>query len=326
MDIADFLNSLNAKIAALESTETEQKKRISELEARLAQQNADSLAQIQLLKQRVESETDSHSFTRLQLEDAQESVNMGVKLLRDMQHRPGDGSNLHLTIQEKDTVIARIQSELTQERLAKAATEVKMQDVERTTQIEQSKQRALKAMVNVLVTQLKENQQQLTSYADIISAQKTEIERKFAALESPRPLSGTSHLPIPLPTVPKHTHLEELDSRFNRILDLVEEAEGKLLQPDAASSIKSSLRDAKQVIGEEIIIAHSQKDLQELIGRSTQQQLELERKANAQLMSIVSELQSQLTLYVSLDGDPSTFTLSFVSSPTTATTAEHHQT
>ena len=320
MDIAEFLNSLNAKIASLESADVEQKKRLAEMEAQLERQNEDSTAQIHSLKQNLQAEEESHAFTRLQLDDAQENVVMSIRLLRDLQQLPGDASVLYLALQEKQSTIARLQSELTQERQARAQAEAKMSETMRGVEKELAKRRLLKSMVNVLTQTLQQRKDQENSYIEIISEQKNEIERKFASLveKNPLPLNSPSTVlhhesTLRSTSASKDLYLEELDIRFSTILDLIEEAEGKPLLPDSASSIKSSIRDAKQVIGEEIIIAHANSDLETLIGSSTRQLLEQEKSTNAHLMSIVNELQTQLDSYVHIGGDPSTFSLSFIS-------------
>jgi hypothetical protein len=324
MDIVEFVNSLNAKIAALEASNATMSTRVQELEeenASIARHSEESSAS---LRDQLEEEIAAHEFTRLQLEDEQKNVELGVKLLRELQTTSSDVGALQLAVQERDSTILRLQQELSAEREMRVQMEATALQAVQDKSNEASSRKALKSLVGVLSTQLRQQQDHCSKYEVIIHDQNIEIERKTKLQLDEIEISSLNDSPSENSAHnqatqaqndhnPSELYLEELNSRFQTVLDLIEAAEGKPLLLDVSATIKSALRDSKQVIGEEIIIAHANQRLEQKLRQTTQMQLELEKQATTSLLAIISDLQSQAETLAESLHDPNTFTVSFVS-------------
>lgn len=319
MDIVEFVNALNTKIANLESANTELTSRVQEYEAKEAQQQGADAAEMEILQERLEEEVNEHHFTKLQLEDEQNNAQMSLKLLRELQGTTSiDSGDLQVTLQERESALARLQQELSTERERRVQSEALALEERTNTENQIATRNALKAMVSTLAAQLKQSQLNHEASQRIIADQKHEIDRKlslfldeeFSTNKSPTTSNDSN---ASSSAAPRDLYLDELDQRFKSVVDLVEEAEGKPLNLDAASSIKAALRDAKQVIGEEIILAHAGKSLEEKLRASTTFELQEERRTTTTLINIISELQSQLDLLNSESDSSNHFELSFVS-------------
>lgn len=319
MDIVEFVNALNTKIANLESANAELTSRVQEYETKEAQQQGADAEEMEVLQERLEEEMNEHHFTKLQLEDEQNNAQLSLKLLRELQGTNSiDSGGLQVTLQERESALTRLQQELSTERERRVQSEALALEEKTNTGNQIATRNALKAMVSTLTSQLKQSQLNLETSQRIIANQKQEIDRKlslfldedFSPNKSPHASSDSN---TSTAAAPRDIYLEELDQRFKSVVDLVEEAEGKPLNLDAASAIKSALRDAKQVIGEEIILAHSGKNLEAMLRASTIAELQEERRTTTTLLNIVTELQSQLDLLNAEADDPSRFDLTFVS-------------
>lgn len=325
MDIVEFVNSLNLKISTLEASNAALSKRVEELEEenkRFSAQSGDEAVQ---LRAQLEEELQRHEFTRLQLEDEQRNVELSVKLLRELQNTSSDVGALQLAVMERESTISKLQQELSAERAERVRMEATVRQIAQDKSNESATRKTLKSMVSVLATQLKHQQSQCHQYEDIIKDQKEEIDRKtrlhldYFEMDLQNDASSshtatTDSNSSESNNITKDAYLEELDTRFKTVLDMIEEAEGNTLILDVSSAIKSALRDAKQVIGEEIILAHANLNLERTLRQTALQQLELEKIANTSLMTIVSDLQSQADDLVDTIYDPSEFKVSFVSS------------
>lgn len=325
MDIVEFVNSLNSKISALEDSNAALNKRVEELEEENTRFSAQSGNEAVQLRAQLEEELQKHEFTRLQLEDEQRNVELSVKLLRELQNTSSDVGALQLVVMERESTITKLQQELSAERAERVRMEATVRQIAQDKSNESATRKTLKSMVSVLATQLKHQQSQCHQYEDIIKDQKEEIDRKtrlhldYFELDQQNDASSshtatTDSNSSESHSLAKDAYLEELDTRFKTVLDMIEEAEGNTLLLDVSSAIKSAIRDTKQVIGEEIILAHANLNLERTLRQTALQQLELEKMANTTLMTIVSDLQSQADTLVDTIYDPNEFKVSFVSS------------
>jgi hypothetical protein len=320
MDIIQQVQALNTRIATLESSNTELLKRVGELTDQNERLSALHEVQLAHLRNQLEQETQQHSFTRLELEDEQRNVALGVRMLRELQSASGDVASLRTAIQEKDSTITRLQQELSAEREMRASKEREASKATMEKESESASRTALKSMVSLLTTQLRQSSSQLSQYDDIIKGQKEEIGRGIdnlkRALESPF-LPQTDLLaqesPNGLLATYQDRYVEELDAQFKAVLDLLEEAEGRPLTADIATPIKAAIRDAKQVIGEEIIIAHSNQKMESLLRHNTAQQLQNERSLTSSFLTVISDLQAQVDSLLKDSIDVDTIRLSFTS-------------
>ena len=320
MDIVEFVNALNAKISTLESTNAELSSKLKEYEEKESQNRGASEAEAAELREKLEEEIKEHHFTKLQLEDERNNGELSLKMLRELQTTTSvDSGGLQATLRECESAIARLQQELSMERERRSESEAAALQEKQNTYNQTATRQALKAMVSVLNTQLKQSQRNLEASNSIISRQKEEIDRKLSIfLNTDMADSGSGEASNldgddPKATKAREVYLEELDSRFKSIVDMVEEVEGKPLNLDAASAIKSALREAKQVIGEEIIISHANRDLEAKLRASTLTELQDERRTTNSLLSIISELQLQLDLLTHDGSSPNEFDISFIS-------------
>lgn len=316
MDIVEFVNALNTKIANLEAANLELTTRVKEYEDKESATQGANEAEVEDLRDRLEEEVEEHHFTRLQLEDEKNNAQLSLKLLRELQGTTSvDSGGLQATLQERESALSRLQQELSTERELRVQSEATAVEERQNTDDQLATRNALKAMVSVLTTQLKQNQINLESSSRIITEQKQEIDRKLSLFlpEDIIPSASSSELNGDQPAPIKDAYLEELEQRFKSVMDLVEEAEGKPLNLDAASAIKAALRDAKQVIGEEIIIAHANLKLEAKLRDSNAKELQEERRTTSTLLAIISELQSQVDSFMEQESSLNTFNLSFVS-------------
>lgn len=317
MDIVEQARALNERITALETINAKQAAHIETLEASITRNQENAAVELSKAKEALELEVQRHVFTAMQLEDEKQNVEMGVKVLRELQTSSSDIVALRAFVQEKDATIARMQQELIRERESRATMEQFAQQAIQAKENEISMKTALRAMISVLTGQLRHKDKQIETTEQILLQQRQEIERKVTTtLTEFTPATESPTSPTPSQGV-KDSYVIELDNRFKAILDLIEAVEGKTLTFDAATGIKSAIREAKQVIGEELIIAHANLELVGMLRHNEASQLENEKKNGAQLLAIVSDLQAQLDTLINEQVASDSIQLSFVSKPAT---------
>lgn len=317
MDIVEFVNALNAKIANLEKENAELKEKVKEYEDKEAQSHGDNELEIDQLKELLEEEVSEHDFTRLKLDDEQTNAQLSLRMLRELQAATSsDAGALHASLQDRESAISKLQQELSTERNLRVQSEALAAEERQKTENQFATREALKAMVSLLTSQLKQNQGQLDAYERVITQQKVELDRKLSIFLDDQ-IGGDSATHVTSKAEshdsPGDIYLEELDTRFKAVLDLIEDVEGKPLNLDAASSIKAALREAKQVIGEEIILSHSKLKLETTLRQATNAELQNEKKTSTALLAVISELQTQLDIYLEDQCDSNEYHISFVS-------------